>query len=70
MVIYRHKVEVQPKYIKEGLKMQADEKVFEQTEGEDVTATEAILQTVKELADKCETLDEFREALARIIANK
>jgi hypothetical protein len=50
--------------------MQADEMVFEQTEGEDVTATEAILQTVKELADKCETLDEFREALARIIANK
>ena len=55
---------------KEGLKMQANEKVFEQTEEEEVTATEAILQTVKELADKCETLEEFREALARIIANK
>lgn len=50
--------------------MQADQKVFEQTEEEEMTATEAILQTVKELADKCETLDEFREALARIIANK
>lgn len=35
-----------------------------------MTATEAILQAVKELADKCKTLDEFREALARIIANK
>lgn len=70
MVIYRYKVEVQPEYIKEGLKMQAEEKVFEQTEEEDVTATEAILQTVKELADKCATLEEFREALARIIANK
>ena len=50
--------------------MQANEKVFEQTEEDEVTATEAILQTVKELANKCETLDEFREALARIIANK
>ena len=51
--------------------MQAEEKmVFEQAEEEDVTATEAILQTVKELADKCKTLDEFREALARIIASK
>lgn len=39
-------------------------------EREEVTATEAILQTVKELADKCKTLDEFREALARIIAQK
>ena len=44
--------------------------VFEQDEEDEVTATEAILQTVKELADKCETLDGFREALARIIANK
>ncbi len=50
--------------------MQADKKVFEQTEEEEVTATEAILQTIKELADKCETLEEFRKALARIIANK
>lgn len=50
--------------------MQANEKVFEQEEEDEVTATEAILQTVKELADKCETLEEFREALARIIANK
>ena len=39
-------------------------------EREEVTATEAILQTIKELADKCKTLDEFREALARIIAQK
>jgi len=37
---------------------------------EEVTATEAVLQTIKELADKCETIEEFREALARIIANK
>ena len=50
--------------------MQANEKVFEQEEEDEVAATEAILQTVKELADKCETLEEFREALARIIANK
>ena len=47
-----------------------DEKVFEQTEEDEVNATDALLQTVKELANKCETLDEFREALARIIAKK
>ena len=41
---------------------------YNEEEREEVTATEAILQTVKELADKCKTLDEFREALARIIA--
>ena len=39
-------------------------------EHDEMTATDAILQTVKELADKCKTLDEFREALARIIAKK
>lgn len=50
--------------------MQADEMVFRQAEEEEVTATEAILQTVKELSDKCKTLEEFREALARIIAKK
>ena len=50
--------------------MQANEKVFEQTEEQEVNATDALLQTIKELADKCQTLDEFREALARIIANK
>lgn len=50
--------------------MQAEEKVFGQTEEDEVNATDALLQTVKELADKCETLDEFREALARIIAGR
>ena len=39
-------------------------------EREELTATDAILRTVKELADKCKTLDEFREAMARIIAQK
>ena len=43
---------------------------YTEQEREEVTATDAILQTVKELADKCQTLDEFREALARIIAEK
>lgn len=43
---------------------------YTEQEREEVTATDAILQTVKELADKCQTLDEFREALARIIAKK
>lgn len=41
---------------------------YKEEEAEEMTATEAILQTIKELADKCETLEEFREALARIIA--
>ncbi len=50
--------------------MQAEKLVVNQTEEDDVTATEAILQTVKELADKCDSLEEFRQALARIIANK
>lgn len=43
---------------------------YNEEEREEVTATDAILQTVKELADKCKTLEEFREALARIIAKK
>ena len=50
--------------------MQAEKLVVNQTEEDDMTATEAILQTVKELADKCDSLEEFRQALARIIANK
>ena len=36
-------------------------------EREEKTATEAILRTVQELAEKCKTLEEFREALAKII---
>lgn len=36
-------------------------------EREEMTATEAILRTVQELAEKCETLEEFREALKKII---
>ncbi|MDE6472217.1 MAG: hypothetical protein K2L52_04245 [Clostridia bacterium] len=32
-----------------------------------MTATEAILRTMQELADNCETLEEFRKALAKII---
>ena len=39
-------------------------------ETDNMTAMDAILHTVKELADKCKTLDEFREALARIIDKK
>ena len=39
-------------------------------EQDEMTATEAVLLLVRELADKCNTLDEFREALARIIAKK
>ena len=38
----------------------------EQTEVNEVSATDALLQAIKELADKCKTLEEFREALARI----
>lgn len=49
--------------------MQVENKKNTTKELEEVTATEAILQTIKELADKCETLEEFRESLARIIAN-
>ena len=50
--------------------MQA-EMIFEQEKGEeDMTATEAIVQLVKELAEKCKTIEEFREALAKIIAKK
>lgn len=36
-------------------------------EQEDMTATEAILRAIQELANKCKTLDEFRKALAEII---
>ena len=36
-------------------------------EREEMPATEAILRTVQELAKKCKTLEEFREALAKII---
>lgn len=36
-------------------------------EREEMTATEAILRTVQELEEKCETLEEFRAALAKII---
>ena len=50
--------------------MQAKEKVVELEDGTDMTATEAILKTVQELADKCKTIEEFRESLAKIIAEK
>ncbi len=50
--------------------MQANKRVIKQTEEEEMTATEAILQTVKELAEKCNSLEEFRESLAKIIANE
>ena len=36
-------------------------------EREEMTATEAILRTVQELAEKCTTIEEFREALEKII---
>lgn len=36
-------------------------------EREEMTATKAILRTVQELEEKCETLEEFRAALAKII---
>ena len=35
-------------------------------EKEEMTATAALLKAIAELADKCETLEEFREALSRI----
>lgn len=38
-----------------------------QKELEEMTATEAILKTIKELAEKCSTLDEFKKALEEII---
>ena len=50
--------------------MQANEKIFEQDEEEIMTATDAILKTVQELANKCESIEEFREALAKIIAKQ
>lgn len=37
-------------------------------ETDEMTATEAILLTVQQLADKCATLEEFRTALREIIA--
>ncbi len=50
--------------------MKVESKKNTTEELEEVTAVEAVLQTIKELAIKCETLEEFREALDRIIANK
>ncbi len=32
----------------------------------EMNVTQALLQAIVEIADKCETLEEFREALARI----
>jgi len=42
--------------------------ILEKQEAEEMTATDAILRTVQQLADKCETLEEFRKALEQIIA--
>ena len=42
--------------------------IIENQEAEDMTATDAILRTVQQLAEKCETLEEFREALEQITA--
>lgn len=42
--------------------------IIENQEAEEMTATDAILRTVQQLAEKCETLEEFREALEQITA--
>lgn len=42
--------------------------ILENQEAEEMTATEAILRTVQQLAEKCETPEEFRKALEQIIA--
>lgn len=42
--------------------------IIENQEAEEMTAADAILRTVQQLAEKCETLEEFREALEQIIA--
>lgn len=38
------------------------------SEAEEMTATDALLRTVQQLAEKCENLEEFRKALEQIIA--
>ena len=50
--------------------MEVENKKNTTEELEEMSAVEAVLQTIKELAIKCETLEEFRKALDRIIANK
>lgn len=50
-----------------GITLEIEEELEEEFDGEDM---DSMLRIIKELADKCETLDEFRKALARIIANK
>ena len=37
---------------------------------EEMTATDAILNAIRELSEKCKTIEEFREALARILPSK
>ena len=44
------------------------EKLKDFSETKEMTATDAILRTVQQLAEKCDTLEEFREALKEIIA--
>lgn len=44
------------------------EKIIKEAEAEELTATDALLRTVQQLAEKCESLEEFRKALDEIIA--
>ena len=48
-------------FIEKGGAKMAD--ILENQDAEEMTATDAILRTVQQLAEKCETLEEFRKAL-------
>lgn len=45
-----------------------EERIQDFSEAEETAATNALLRTMQQLAEKCDTIEEFREALKEIVA--